>query len=761
MRMVPRSWSVLDLIAAMNVEHFAVPPLERLQDATCVCLVNHVVADPRTALDHRCDLVQFYLLRVLASGPSSQLPPSLPVASTPGALDVLRQDQSLATPLAPSDGEHSFFRRTIPAAATTHPAVARLPEGEGRYTVFGTVEGAINRWRAPSWDAARCRADAIASAPQPGPHLTGRIVSHPLPVLFVPQIVSRSDASSGWRTIALDLRPIPLGVKAIEVRLGVPLVPSSNPAASCLRSLTSSTVCNYPFDSVLIHSQPQEMSSLVPMQKPSLSRRISGPSLLDMRTCIRRLLLSGRPAACRLGLLFPTPRARLLFPTPRALHAVGLSRLRCLLAALVYNCSPASTGKAAGLSGLPTEAYRQSAVAAAHLHYPLILKAAATGITPLLWKGALTVAIPKPGKMPDATSGWRSIALFDSAAKGLGRALRKQLARHLRGHAEAGQYGALPGDQISSPALCVQSYFRLAASRHQSGAVLFVDGKTAYYSVIRQVLFSVHHSDDIQLLESLFDRLGFSPEEQDYLLAELRQQGEFSLAGVPASLQEFFQQSLRGTWFTMQGGTRGHPTVETKCGTVPGTPLADILFAFAQARFLRRLRSDMRDEGLSVTLTATAEGAPTPAWADDVAIMLGYCKAEDLLPRLARVARIAEHHSRASGVLLNFERGKTEAVCCFRGPGSKAVKRTTLMDSQPVVPVTLTSGCTVQLRIVPKYMHLGTVVSWCGSSGDDIRAKPKSAAPIFRRLCRTLLRNPELDAIEKTSLVRSLWSSLK
>ena len=220
-RMVPRSWSVLDLVAAMNVEHLAVPPLERLQDATCVCLVNHVVADPRTALDHRCDLVQFYLLRVLASGPSSQLPPSLPVASTPGALDEPTQGQSPATPLAPSDGEHSFFRRTIPAAATTHPAVVRLPEGEGRYTVFGTIEGAINRWRAPSWDAARCRADAIASASQPGPHLTGRIVSHPLPVLFVPQIiVSRSDVSSGWHTIALDLRPIALGVKAIEVRLG-------------------------------------------------------------------------------------------------------------------------------------------------------------------------------------------------------------------------------------------------------------------------------------------------------------------------------------------------------------------------------------------------------------------------------------------------------------------------------------------------------------------------------------------------------------
>ena len=439
-------------------------------------------------------------------------------------------------------------------------------------------------------------------------------------------------------------------------------------------------------------------------------------------------------------------------PPGNAIEVVNLPSVADLTTAFLS----LRTGKAPGLSTIPAEVYKYGAVTAAHLHFPLVLKSAVTGVTPFLWKGSVAVAIPKPGKMPETTGAWRNIALFDSAAKGLGRALRRQLAGHLRAHAESGQHGALPGDQISTPALCVQSYFRMAAKRQLSGAVLFIDGKTAYYSVIRQVLFASPTADDVLFLEDLFGRLGFDAVDQACLLAHLRDQGEFDAAGVHTSLQDFLRQSLRGTWFTMKGGCDGRPIVETKCGTSPGTPLADMLYAFAQARFLRSLRQELHAEGLTVTVSATAEAAPTPAWADDVSILLGLCSAEQLLPRLATVTTRTEHLSRASGVALNFDPGKTEAVCCFRGPKSRQVKRAALSATQPSLPVRLTDGRTASLRIVPKYAHLGSVVSFCGSSADDIRAKPRAALPVFRRLGSTLLRNPNLEVPEKAELVRSL-----
>ena len=54
--------------------------------------------------------------------------------------------------------------------------------------------------------------------------------------------------------------------------------------------------------------------------------------------------------------------------------------------------------KAAGLSSFPAEVYAGSALEAAAVHMPLVLKAAACGIWSFLWKGSRAVALPKPGK---------------------------------------------------------------------------------------------------------------------------------------------------------------------------------------------------------------------------------------------------------------------------------------------------------------------------------------------------------------------------
>ena len=65
-RVTPSGWSVLDLVASIDTALLAIQPLARLQDATCVCLTNRIITDPRSALDPSAELVQFFLLRVAA-----------------------------------------------------------------------------------------------------------------------------------------------------------------------------------------------------------------------------------------------------------------------------------------------------------------------------------------------------------------------------------------------------------------------------------------------------------------------------------------------------------------------------------------------------------------------------------------------------------------------------------------------------------------------------------------------------------------------
>ena len=412
--------------------------------------------------------------------------------------------------------------------------------------------------------------------------------------------------------------------------------------------------------------------------------------------------------------------------------------------------------KAVGLSLLPAQLYAADALGAAALHMPLILKGAAFGVLPMLWKGSQAVAIPKPNKAPGTLAAWRSIALYDAAAKGIGKALRQELATSLRHVAMPGQNGSLPGDTLSVPSHCVQAYIAAASALGKSGAVLFIDGRAAYYSVIRQVLFDEVTENEVQFLEALFGRLGFTDHQQSSLLAALQGPGIFARAGVAASLQQFLRTSLQGTWFTMGHGCNSLPVQHTQSGTVPGTPLADLLYAFVQSSFQKAVHDELREAGLAVTFSGSGSYAPMPAWADDVAILLPFCAAQELTAKLRLVAAAAEHHSRATGVAVNFDKGKTEALCFFRGQHSRTVRRNLLQGDQPSLPLELRNGRAVHLRLVDSYVHLGSVVTFSASPAADAKAKAHAAAQPFDRLRKTLLRNPELSAAEKVELVRSL-----
>ena len=214
-----------------------------LHDACCVCLVNHVVVAPSGTISDNAEVMHFYLLRnagVLevalgsagdplpasdadSSAPNLAHPSTAPVSfgpsghHAPAPLPVVASGpSSVASDLLPSctplSSACSAFQR--------RPDVVGLSDGEGRYTVIGCVEGAINRPREISWDAAMCLSHAVANAPRRGPHLRGRVLSFPLPDLFLPQVLlSRADAAVGWLTIAVDLRPLRLGVRGVDVRV--------------------------------------------------------------------------------------------------------------------------------------------------------------------------------------------------------------------------------------------------------------------------------------------------------------------------------------------------------------------------------------------------------------------------------------------------------------------------------------------------------------------------------------------------------------
>ena len=410
-------------------------------------------------------------------------------------------------------------------------------------------------------------------------------------------------------------------------------------------------------------------------------------------------------------------------------------------------------GKAAGISGIPAEVYRYAPLAAAECHAPLLVKMAIRRHWPVIWRGTLNAAIPKPNKDGSKLASWRSIALAEAAYKGVGRALRRRLAKGLQVLSSPGQNGSLPGEQIGAPAHHVLAHLQLALHRGVSTAIIFLDGRSAYYATLREFLFDQRESDP----ESLRRLIAFLiPDEtlHDVAIACLLGPGLLQAGGLSPSLEGYLRQGLQATWFTLDAQS---PHVQqTHSGTNPGSPLADMLYQFVQTRFMDGVMQELRDHDLQVRVHATSDPVHPQGWADDVAVILPLGLASQVVQQLQVCIPIVDRHSRCLGVELNFDSGKTEALVCLRGKGSKEVRRDLLGADHPTVPVLIPNRPTVHLRLVDEYLHLGNTVTHSASCIPDVRCKMAAADQIFQRLKRTLLRNPELSAMEKTQLVESL-----
>ena len=410
--------------------------------------------------------------------------------------------------------------------------------------------------------------------------------------------------------------------------------------------------------------------------------------------------------------------------------------------------------RAQGASLIPAEAYRGAATAAVLAHFPIYMKSAARGTFPLLWRGTKSVAIPRVGKPAASLQGWRHIALLEAGAKGLGKAVRQHLTAGLAKCAGLGQHGALPHQSLGAPAHTVTAYAQVAHRRKISGAVVFLDGQAAYYSVIREFLFPADGVDEVQALRGFLEKLHHDEAQQDALLASFTGPGILASAGVPREMCDFVKSSLRHSWFSIcpyDGQLQA-----TRTGTVPGTPLADILFQYAQSVFMHGLSKKLQAAGLQTTVCKHGAVASHPAWADDVAVLAPLTTAACVPNNVTQMVRMADVCSRQTGVALNFDAGKTECVCFFHGRGSKEVKRQVLSCQQPAFQVSLESGKQVQVRIVPQYVHLGSVLHFSTSCTADVQNKSRIADATFARLCSTLLRNPELSVAEKRQLVLGL-----
>ena len=418
--------------------------------------------------------------------------------------------------------------------------------------------------------------------------------------------------------------------------------------------------------------------------------------------------------------------------------AISIPQLSQAFARLAHRKSP-------GITGIPAEAYSQAPVPAASAHAPLLLKIALRKQMPLLWTGGEVVAISKPQKHPHSVEAWRSIR----------RAMRPTLLQAFKQLKHPGQGGSVPREPLQWTMAFIRGFARRLRTANTTGAVLFLDGKQAFYSVLRQALVGAEADCPLKALESLADKFFDLPQDRlDFLSAALAP-GLLANTEVPPLVRRILAASLQRTWYIHGRATKW--IYETHSGTTPGAPLADLHFQFLMSLVFAQVTKRVSEEGIEAWCPSSglAPGFQmiAPSWMDDWALPIVPPSPDQLLKHTRVMVEIVDRALSGIGIEVNYAAGKTELVPFFFGAGSRKA-RMAIFQGQDSVQVEVARG-QVSVRVVPEYEHLGSIITWDAQDRRDVQHRRLLARTMVKSM-RRVLANDFLSERERADLLVSM-----
>ncbi|CAE7761117.1 unnamed protein product [Symbiodinium sp. CCMP2456] len=434
------------------------------------------------------------------------------------------------------------------------------------------------------------------------------------------------------------------------------------------------------------------------------------------------------------------------FPVADCLSVAGLARA----------FSGLSTRRAVGWSSLPAEAYQVAPLEAAHQHVALLLKCQLRRQCPLIWRGGIAVPIPKPTKPPHTTAGWRSILLLEPGAKAVARALRADLLQAFDCVRQPAQGGSRPKNPLPVASAHVKGLIKRIADYKLCGGILFVDGQAAFYSLLREPLLGTASCSDQEFIHALADAVFTKEEDRMRFVIQAMGPGLLASAAVPSAVQRFVAACLDNTWYCV-GREPGHFYL-TRTGSVPGAPLADLLFQLAFGRVLADISE--RADALGIRpLCPTAPGGavlplPAPSWMDDVAFPVLADRPAELLEQAGCMVQEVDAALHRTGIKVNFAPGKTEFLPIITGANSRLLRQRWLCQQGANFSVDTGTG-QVTVHLSERYTHLGSEVDATGGDLADLGRRRGLSRDLCKGISR-LVRNPHLTRGERTNLVISM-----
>ena len=405
-----------------------------------------------------------------------------------------------------------------------------------------------------------------------------------------------------------------------------------------------------------------------------------------------------------------------------------------------------SAHKAPGIDGISPGCLRTAGPDISESLLQLIMKMWLLGAEPIQFKGGLLCPIAKKSQSREVAN-MRGIMIIDVVGKLAHSLLRQRFLSTLLSWKMPLQLGGFPGCSTLFATHYLRSFHAKARDCQLPSAVLFLDVKSAFHSMIRQILFGSCHELPVHL-QKLLEEIGCNLEQ---LRTEIERTSAQFHHDVPLADRRLLQDAHVFTWFGLSGTDA---TFCTSRGSRPGSPLADIAFNAVMVHVLRDLHSRLQEmPAMQCGFTALGLWAPPIAWVDDVAIPIVAPHCDTLETSVAQVAHTTHEVFLTYGLELNFKAKKTEVVLSFRSAAAPAHRQSLFVErlGQLAVP-----NLSMHLRCVASYEHLGTVFAADCTLQKEISHRKRRAIQAFRQVGKPILKNRHVSIGTRLKLFESL-----
>lgn len=430
-------------------------------------------------------------------------------------------------------------------------------------------------------------------------------------------------------------------------------------------------------------------------------------------------------------------------------------------------------GKSPGLDAIPSDLLHCFPASMGRVVYPLLLKEFVGLSEPLEHKGGKLIFAYKGRGRRDDTASYRGLMLTSIIGKSIRSAFREYFLPAYRGYLNSTYFSARSAGHVGQACLTLQLFSRYGMNLGESVGILFLDIRSAYYSICRE-LTSGWTGSDAQIIHAL-KHFQLPVETLRDIHAFLSQFGgateQSNLSDVHCSL---LTELSTGSWFRISGSNL---TTQTHGGSRPGDGLADLIFGYVFGRLMQNFKRQLSDKGLwdSSPWTLPVErhdmlnyGGPMPdvpanidiIWADDLALAFRNKHASELVDDIKLAAADLFDWCHRFGMTPNTGRGKSEVLLQLRGPHSRNLRLQLYADEEPTLLVQPQSTEAVRLNLVHMYKHLGAHLHIGSKLLHEIRIRSGMMRTAYNLYSRKVFRNPCLELRKRGQLLESMVFSI-